>query len=448
MANPRPFGLVDVLLFLAVVLGAAGVRGWYLNEYTTQGTQPGPVEVQGAAGPDLDILVGNLKDTNSFRGRTPLTSEEKETAHTAPGYPWLLSLLHRSHEGLGVLSSVDQEVRWLQGILGALTAGLYFLFARRAFQSRVVATLAGAFCAANPFWIINTAEINDGVLTTFLLAACLWLGVRAGQAGGPLTSLLFGLLLPALALTRGAMLLFAFVAILWFLLRCRVLKSGWLYGVLAFLGFVTALGPWMVRNLQVLGEVAPVTDSTYYHLWMGNDPEATGGPLDEGPLRRALAEERGQSEANLNLKDEPYTRRELAQAAVHEIQAQPAETLQRRLRAGLDFVFGDQWFRDGKLWQGEVGPGVAAALYGTLLAMLTLGLLGWRWTYAWRLTAMPAAVAAVWVPLPYLLGHAETLAGPRLPLDGVLLTYTAFALVCLCPPVGRALMRGPPEPAA
>ena len=46
---------------------------------------------------------------------------------------------------------------------------------------------------------------------------------------------------------------------------------------------------------------------------------------------------------------------------------------------------------------------------------------------------MPLSLAAIWIPLPYVLGHAEALSGPRLPLDGVLLCYAAFALACLLP---------------
>ena len=60
-----------------------------------------------------------------------------------------------------------------------------------------------------------------------------------------------------------------------------------------------------------------------------------------------------------------------------------------------------------------------------------------RWTYAWRAESMPAALAVIWVPLPYLLSHAELLNGPRLPLDGVLLCYAAFAIACLVPGFAR-----------
>ena len=63
-----------------------------------------------------------------------------------------------------------------------------------------------------------------------------------------------------------------------------------------------------------------------------------------------------------------------------------------------------------------------------MLVLLLLAGLGWRWSYAWQRPSMPASLAVVWIPLPYLLSHAEALSGPRLPLDGVLLCYAALWL--------------------
>jgi hypothetical protein len=57
---------------------------------------------------------------------------------------------------------------------------------------------------------------------------------------------------------------------------------------------------------------------------------------------------------------------------------------------------------------------------------------------------MPASLAMVWIPLPYLLGHAEALQGPRLPLDGVLLCYAAFVLACIVPTTASFLLAGAP----
>src|SRR5258708_281919 len=81
------------------------------------------------------------------------------------------------------------------------------------------------------------------------------------------------------ALVRAAFLPFAFVALAWFLLRTRRLPSGWLGAILSFLGFVTGVTPWMIRNYQVFNEPTPIVDSAYLHVWMGNNPAADGGPI-------------------------------------------------------------------------------------------------------------------------------------------------------------------------
>jgi hypothetical protein len=464
MTTLRPFGLGDAVLFLAILAAAAGARAGYLAFACDNARQAGPVVVQGEPA-DLRTLVANVRDRGVLASQAPFAGTEEPTAHAAPAYPWLVGLLARLPVDL------DATVRWTQCGLGSLTAALYFLFARRAFRSLLVGSLAGLAAAVYPFWVFNTAELSDGVLATFLLAACLFLGARASQAGGSFTSLLYGVALAGLALTRAALLPFAFVALLWFLLRARALPRGWLLALLAFLGFANGLTPWALRNYQLMHDVVPVADSGYLHLWIGNNPAATGGPENEDALLHGLAQRSGESaeETARRLAEMPQDRRyaTFAAAALDEARANPLATVQRRIWAGLYFVFGEEWFRDRQLWRTVEAPTLVAEdaeakpepvaeppvtgwvrgaapllLTGTLLGVLLLSVLGWRWTYAWRAESMPAALAVIWVPLPYLLSHAEALNGPRLPLDGVLLCCAAFALAGLLPGVGGRLRNG------
>jgi hypothetical protein len=445
MAELRRFGLPDLLLFILILVVAGGVRAGYLAACADYGRNGGPLAVADPEPPELDALVHNLKENNQFSGPAPLADAEELTAHRAPGYPWLLSGLARVVDQ----AALHSTVRWVQCGLGALTAGLYFLFARRAFRSLVVATLTGLACALHPFWVIDTAAVGDGVLTTFLLGLAVVLGCRAGQTGGPFASLVYGLTLAGLALVRAALLPLAFVALGWLLLRSRRLARGWLAALLAFLGFANGLAPWTVRNLQTFHEPLPVVDSAYLHLWAGNNQHADGGPLTQEMLDSAPPD--------LNLrqvKEQPQRYALLAGPVWKEARAWPAEALRRRLQAGLAFVFGTRWFKDGHLAaetsSGGAMPGWLAgwyepALQGALLAMLLLAALGWRWSYGWRWESMPASLAMVWVPLPYILSHAEALSGPRLPLDGVLWCYATFALACLVPGVAKDLLDGPRE---
>jgi hypothetical protein len=423
MADRQPLTLGEILLLVAIVALAGGLRAGYVMTCADNAHNAGPLLVE-TPPPDLDTLVHNLRDQQRFAVHSSLTDTDVDTAHVSPGYPILMAVVSRFVEDAALASTM----RWLQCALGALTAGLYFLFARRAFHHPPVAALAGLLCAIHPFWIIDTAALADGVTATFLLALVLFLGARASQVNAPLSRFLYGLTLAALALVRAALLPFAIVALAWFLWRSRTLVQGWLAAALAFLGFVIGLAPWVVRNWQQFHEPLPIVDSTYYHLWVGNKPAQPREPAVDQPV---------------DTETLPATLEgRYADEILREMRDHPADTVRRRLRAGLNFLFGERWLNQGQLAdqissEETMPPWLAAAypvvLEGTMLVLVMLGLLGWRWTYVWRYSAMPATLAMIWIPLPYILSHAEALSGPRLPLDGVLLMYTAFVLACLFP---------------
>jgi 4-amino-4-deoxy-L-arabinose transferase-like glycosyltransferase len=474
MTDLRRFGVADTALLVLVLALAGGARAGYLIKICDNGHTEGPLRVQDIRPPspgangrtELQEIIEGLRTSNHYRSSAAIQNpgELADTARIAPGYPWVVGLLARVVDVGGQDNDrLEAYVRWGQCVLGTLTAGLYFLFARRAFGSRLVAALTGIFCALHPFWVINTAAVDDGVLATFLLSAVLFFGARGVQAGGAFSSLLYGLGLAALALTRAALLPFSVVAFLWFLLRCRSVPRGWLCALLAFLGYANGLTPWAVYNWQRFHEVMPIVESPYADLWEGNHHGATGGPAsdaDWGAIRQQMSAGVTGGPQGLNRAAASLTRQQtydwLADKMMTEVERNQVETVNRRLAAGLFFFFGERWFQDHQLadesiskttpdWLIQTYPG---ALAGTLLGMLVLGVLGWRWTYGWRLTAMPSSLALMWIPLPYILSHAEALSGPRLPLDGVLLCYSAFAIGCLVPGWSARLLAGYRPPVA
>lgn len=448
---PRLTALKLVCLLL-VLAAAAGLRAWYVVVATDGGALdpalvvqgPGPypflpmgAELNGHAPPtELDNLAHNLEEHRWFGALPPLARREEQTAHRAPGYPWIVGTLARYGLDAALV------LRWAQVTLGTLTVLCWFFFARRAFRSTRVAVLAAALAALHPFWIVNAAELADGTLASFLLAACLGLGTRGSQVGGAFTSLLFGLALAALAMVRAALLPFALVALVWFLWRCRHYRWGWFAGLLAFLGFANGLAPWMVRNVRVFGEPVPIVTSAYLHLWMGTNGRATGGPLDEPRLRATFDGDRLQE-----LLDEPNQARRygsLGRDVFEEVARDPTAALGLRIDAGLRFLLGGDWFRYGQLAELREGDRYAAPpeelvpytelpLRLSLLGLFALALLGWRWSGVWSWSARLATLAALWVPLPYVLSHAEALSGPRLPFDGLLICYAAYAVAACLP---------------
>jgi 4-amino-4-deoxy-L-arabinose transferase-like glycosyltransferase len=432
----------SVLLVLAT---AAGTRSWYLLECGNGGHGVAAIKVQGKS-PHLDGLVARFGEERELRGGAPLTRSEELTAHQAPGFVLLRGLL------AATLESGDMVLRWLHVVLGTLTVGCYCLFARRAFHHTLIAFIAGLLAAVHPFWVLNTAELTDGVLVSFLLSVCLLLGTRGMQQGGGFTGLLFGLFLATLVMVRAALLPFALLALLAFLWQCRKAPAGWFVGFTALIGFINCVAPWSLRNYQAFERPIPIADSTYLHLWMGNNPHATGSALPDDVLRASLAERLGDDKVT-ELLDEPnqairYQR--LAVPVWQEVKDHPQDTITRRIQAGLTFLLGERWFTPHRsMSQHAASEAVAPApewlkahvesiLQGTLLALGVLALLGWRWSAPWRRPGRLATVALLWIPVPYVLTHAEHLAGPRLPLDGVLLCYAAFALVSLIPGLVRA----------
>ncbi len=470
--NPQPFRLVDLVLWLLVLAAGGGARAWYLIEWAEGGSQPGPWHVQDPSPPvdggpesELHYLVENLNRSglrDGFRGyHEPFRGGDAEvTAHVAPGYPVMVSLIQTLAPS--AIPS-NKLLFWGQAALGTLAAGFYFLLCRRAFGSLAVATLAGLFCALNPFWVINCAEFNDGTLATFLLAFALWSGVRLGGSGGALTSCCYGLALALLSLTRAALLPFAIVALLWFMLRSRTVRHGWLAALLAFLWFNIGLNPWLVRNYKEFGEIVPIVDTAWWHLWVGNNWTSTGGPYaremkpsgepSERPM--GLPRERLTELQKLKGAQQPRRYGMLRKEVAEEVRIHPGRTLKRRLDAAGAFVVGEQSLSMNSPPAVAIGkqPGQARPneamielmFAAFLLGALLFGFLGWRWSYPWRSASMPLQLAIFWIPLPYILSHAESLHGPRLPLDGPLLCLAAFALVALVPGVGGRLLRGEKE---
>ncbi len=457
MAEMRRFLLADFLCLLLVLGVAAGTRAFYLMTCCARAANSGPLRVQepaiwpgGVTGDKLQRdLIAAVKE-NGFHCEAPFAPEDEATAHVAPGYPYLVGLLAK----VAPAENLETLVRWIQAGLGSLAAGLYFLFARRAFRSLAAGTLAGLFAAVNPFWIISTATIDDGTLAIFALAGCLFLAGQAGEKGGAFPSLILGLALAGLALVRASFLPFSFAAMIWFLVRSRSLERGWLCALVAFLGFLTGLAPWTVRNARTLKEPLPVVSSVYLHLYIGNNPRADGGPASEDRTwKYAPAVELRQVEGQAAR----YAR--LGPYVLKEIREYPVAALLRRLNAFLGFWLGGRFQRgefaeETPVFASAEQEGVPSWLTerysGTLfwwtLTLSGLALVGWRWSYGWRWESFPATLAIFFVPLPYVLSHCEGLSGPRLPLDGVLMCYAAFVIAALLP--GSTLLSadqaGPP----
>jgi hypothetical protein len=497
--TPRRSFFISAALAVLVLVVALACRFHYIQEFGFDSSRGDAVlQVQGRspiakspASTDLDCLEFNLIEKGPRQGfecPAPLsprkTVKEKDndgsdvevdepvyepTAHRAPLYAyfrWLLWTINydfpakeakQQAAGAEPARTTFPAPKWFdatppavyrlaQMVLGSLTCMLYFVIALRAFgANRLLALLVGLATAAYPFWVINTAEIEDGTLAAFFLAWALALGIRIGQKGGVIRSYLFGLALAGLALTRAALLPFTIIAELWFFVRCRRVPAGGLCAILVVLGYATGLAPWFLRTYEALGEPVPIATTSWYHLWVGNNPLADGSAftwsmtkkldLDSPGLLKTISETRQVDRYQL-----------LAPIVMQEIETHPGETFKRRVKAALQFYLGVNKFQQSPMFaraEGKASPSwLRPLLIGTLATMYFFALFGWRWSYGWKSRTTLLTLALIWIPLPYILSHAGPLHDSRLPLDGVFVTMAVVGLFGMIPLIGTRLLAG------
>lgn len=457
MLNMKRATLLTYLLGLLVFVAALSSRVYYLHEFQCLEGQPNQVwQVQGRGlvvqppqTTDLDQLVNNCRKygvPGGYQSAAPLGPDlEEPTAHRAPLYPVFRTGVEQGAEFVNPYLPVSSMagLRYVQALLGSLTCLLYFLIAWRAFgQNHLLALAAGLLTAFYPMWILNVAECEDGTLTSFLVAWSLFLSVSIGQRGGAIRSLLLGLVLAALSLTRAALLPFAVVLQLWLFLRSRRFNGGWMCGLLTLIGFAGGLAPWVFYCHQTFKAPVPIVTTAWFHLWVGNN-EASDGAGYQWSMKKRLDP---QLVSKLEKTPQQDRYELLAEPVLREISEKPWETCKRRLKALCQFLLGSSTFTGPRFSPGEAAikppEWVKPALFGSLTAMLGLALLGWRWSYGWKDQSAPVSLAIFWIPLPYLLSHAEQLHAARLPLDGVLILMSALGLLGLLPGIGQGVRAG------
>jgi 4-amino-4-deoxy-L-arabinose transferase-like glycosyltransferase len=205
-------------------------------------------------------------------GRGYVRPEGVPTAFWPVGYPATLAAVY-SLLGHSLLAA-----KLLNVVLGAATAGLVYLLARRWFGVRQSA-LAGMVYAFFPGAIGFTSLTMSETLFTFLFIAALYVAARASEEEGHelLWAAAFAVIAAAAAYVRGQALALPFFAAAWLLI------AGWAWQrAVAFLAvsFAVVVGlsiPWMVRNTIAFGEPTFMSTNAGINLWLGHHPGADGG---------------------------------------------------------------------------------------------------------------------------------------------------------------------------
>jgi 4-amino-4-deoxy-L-arabinose transferase-like glycosyltransferase len=216
-----------------------------------------------------------------------------------------------------------------QALIGAGTAGLAFLIARRLFTP-LAGLLAAAIVAFYPYYVIHDTALQDTSLATFALALAVWLLLRASQDGRASNWWLSGIALGALVLVRAAMAPTVILILLWALvwgtrgpLIAKVRNALILVAALAL-----TLTPWLTYVYRATGVLSLSTD-TGYVLWQGNNAGVFAYYPSQSIDRSAL-----EYFATLPPPD---------QAALDRLSGNPAAVSERYQRRAVAFIRDDPW---------------------------------------------------------------------------------------------------------
>jgi 4-amino-4-deoxy-L-arabinose transferase-like glycosyltransferase len=201
----------------------------------------------------------------------PNENDLSPTALWPPGYPLTLALVYKA------TGDSLNAARLLNIVLGAATAGLVFLIARRLFD-RLTAIFAGGVLALLPAHVLFTTVLLSETYFGFLLAATLAIFVYFVLDRDRPSLMVIG--------GAGALAVFAgyvrgeflgYGALLALLMAVR-LRRGALRPLAAFaLGAAVVVVPWAVRNHAQMGELIVGTTGSGRVAYQGHNPGSDGG---------------------------------------------------------------------------------------------------------------------------------------------------------------------------
>ena len=187
-----------------------------------------------------------------------------------PLYPYFLAVVYKI-AGPGLLT-----VKIIQGVLGALTAGLTFLLAREIF-GKVAGLIAGFIAALYVPFIFYDSSILFPVLATLLNTAMLYFlyrGLLRGAAGNYLAA---GLLAGLSAAGNASVLAFGPLAVGFILLYGKApLGQKVRKAAMFVIGVAVVVTPITLRNAVLGKDFVPLTSNAGLNLFIGNNERSTG----------------------------------------------------------------------------------------------------------------------------------------------------------------------------
>ncbi|MGB3410065.1 MAG: hypothetical protein WBA45_02610 [Microthrixaceae bacterium] len=206
------------------------------------------------------------------------------TAYYPPGYPYFLGALKWVVNLVGLDSHFVLVVGVIQALLGATTAALVVVIARRLTVSnrheRVVGVAAGLLVAFWPNLIAHSSVLLSETLfiAVFTLVATLLVKAILGDPN-PRTLLSWAALLMGVATLirpQSALLLIPAAAVAMLIARIDVRRVATHVGALC-IGVVLVVMPWSIRSTLALDGLVILSTNSGDNLCIGFNPDAHGG---------------------------------------------------------------------------------------------------------------------------------------------------------------------------
>jgi 4-amino-4-deoxy-L-arabinose transferase-like glycosyltransferase len=212
-----------------------------------------------------DFFARSIADGNGYS-----LPDGTPTSRWPPGYAFFAGAVY------AVSGDSQLVLRLVQALLGALTAvGVAHL--GRTLISAPAGIAAGAIVALMPSHALYTSLIMSEVLFTGLVVAAFVAALHRSAWAVALAGVAFGL--AALTRSHGVVLVAAPLAVWlawgWFDRERRVesLRNA---GIMVAAAVMT-ITPWGVRNAVHFDSFQPISTNFGMNLWVGNNPDATGG---------------------------------------------------------------------------------------------------------------------------------------------------------------------------
>jgi 4-amino-4-deoxy-L-arabinose transferase-like glycosyltransferase len=270
------------------------------------------------------------------------------TALWPPGYPLTLAVVYK------LTGDSLNAARLLNVLLGAATAALVYLIARRLFD-RTAAVIAGATVALLPSHVLFTTVLLSETLFGFLLALvlCATVYLLLDERPPRLPAVLVvGALTAFAGYVRGEFLAYGAVLALLLLLRWR--REALLPLAALAAGAALVLVPWTVRNAATMGEPIVGTTGAGRVMYQGHNPESDGGAslIATTQLEAKYA---GMSRKDIELKSNREGSRLAREWALDHPLDELALVPKRLYRLFRSDESGVTWVQSNKPWFGAEG---------------------------------------------------------------------------------------------